>query len=148
MDIEYKIMKSTPENALYVERMRYKAYGVQKLIDPTEEDFMEDIIDGSFLVFLCLIEGKPASACYISNFNASLYVEYLFTLPEYQNRKLYLGKQLLQYILDNKEIVEEYFHQKFKKSSLCPGTNKIVPLYTSLGYQRERQDSVILSKKI
>ena len=81
MDIEYKIMQSTPENALYVERMRYKAYGVQKLIDPTEEDFMEDIIDGSFLVFLCLIEGKPASACYVSNFNASLYVEYLFTLP-------------------------------------------------------------------
>lgn len=148
MDIKYKIMKNTPENALYVERMRYKAYGVQKLIDPTEEDFMEEIIDGSFLVFLCLVDGKPSSACYISNFNATLYVEYLFTLPEYQSKKLYLGKQLLQYILDNKVIVEEYFHQKFKKSSLCPGNNNVIPLYNSLGYQRERQDSVILSKKI
>ena len=148
MEIEYKIMKNTPENALFVERMRYRAYGVQTLIDPTEEDFMGDIQDGSFLVFLCLINGQPASACYISNYNVTLYVEYLFTLPEYQNKKLYLGKQLLQYIIDHKELVEEYFQQKFKKSSLCPGNNGVVPFYNSLGYTREKIGDVVLSKKI
>lgn len=148
MEVKYTLMENTYENALLVERMRYKAYGVQKLINPSEEDFMEDIIDGNFLVFLCLVDQNPVSACYVSNFNATLYIEYLFTLPEYQSKKLYLGKQLLQYIVDNKSIVEEYFKQNFKKSSLCPGNNNIVPFYNSLGYKRERQDSVILSKKI
>lgn len=148
MAIEYIVMENNKENALYVERMRYKSYGVKNDIDPNETDYLTDIENGSILVFMCLLDSIPVSACYISSFQGALYVDYLFTLPEYQRKKLYYGKKLLQYILDNKRIVEEYFDCIFDKSVLCPGNPRVIGLYKSLGYKITKKDDIQMSKKI
>lgn len=148
MKVEYIVMENTPENALYVERMRYKAYGVKQDINPNETDYLEDIENGSILVFMCLIDSLPVSACYISKFRGTLYVDYLFTLPEYQRKKYYYGKNLLQYILDNKSIVEDYFNCSFQKSVLCPGSPKVISLYKSLGYKIDNKSDLQMSKEI
>ena len=130
MKIEYTIMESNYENALYVEQMRYKSYGV-KDTKKINAEYLEDIVNGDILVFLCFIDSIPVSACYISCYKKELLVEYLFTLQEYQRKQLYYGKQLLQYILDNKQLVEEYFNCKFNKSVLYPANNKLINLYES-----------------
>lgn len=147
MDIEYTIMENTHQNALYVEKMRYHSYGVQNT-ESIDAEYLEDIKNGSILVFLCLVDKIPVSACYISNFKGNLFVDYLFTSIEYQRKQLYYGKGLLQYILDNKKIVEEYFNCKFEQSLLYPASNKIVSLYQSLGYTVADSKDIVMIKKI
>lgn len=148
MKVEYIVMENTYDNALFVERMRYKSYGVKQNIDPSETDYVEDIENGSILVFMCLLDNVPVSACYISDFHSNLYVDYLFTLPDYQRKQLYYGRNLLQYILDHKQIVEEYFHHQFTKSVLCPGSNKVIDFYKSLGYKITNKNDIQMSKNI
>lgn len=148
MKVEYIVMENTYDNALFVERMRYKSYGIKKDIEPLETDYVEEIENGSILVFLCLVDNIPVSACYISDFRSNLYVDYLFTLPDYQRKQLYYGKRLLQYILEHKQIVEKYFHHQFNKSTLCPGSNNVIELYKSLGYKPINKSDIQMSKNI
>ena len=54
----------------------------------------------------------------------------------------------LQYIIANKQIVEEYFHHKFTKSLLCPGSNSVKEFYKSLGYTENNNETLMMSKKI
>ncbi|MGN1372289.1 MAG: GNAT family N-acetyltransferase [Candidatus Coprovivens sp.] len=148
MKIEYIVMNNSHSNALLVERMRYQAYGVKQYIEETDLYYLKEIEDGSILVFICMVDDKIVSACYISNFQGNLYVDYLFTLPQYQKQKLYYGKKLLQYIINNKQIVEEYFHRKFTQSLLCPGSNSVKEFYKSLGYTENNNETLMMSKKI
>ncbi len=148
MNIEFIVMENSEENAKYVESMRMRAYENKPKVSKIAEEYLEDILNGSILVFMCLIDCIPVSACYISDYKGILYVDYLFTIPEYQGKKLYYGKQLLQYILDNKEIVEEYFKHHFSRSELSPETNQVAPIYESLGYKRKRKDFGTMYKPI
>lgn len=147
MKIEYIVMDNTHENAMNAERMRYQSYGV-KNIEKIDAEYLEDIKEGSVLVFLCLVDDKPVAACYISNYNNTLFVEYLFTLAEYQRKQLYYGKNLLQYILDNKKIVEEYFECTINQSLLYPANNNVIPLYESLGYKIQQTSDLKMTKEI
>lgn len=148
MDQKNILMQPTLENAYNVERMRLKSYGVKKDLEPSNSEYIYDIINQNILVFLSIINDTPVSACYISDFKGELFVDYLFTLPEYQNKGLHYGKSLLQYILDNKSLVEQHFKQKFSSSSLCIGNNGVIPLYKSLGYKMKRNNYGMMSKKI
>lgn len=147
LDIENIMMNPTYELATEVEKMRYKAYGVKKLLDVSDSEYIPDIMNGDELVFLSLVDKNPIAACYISSFNNFLYVDYLFVLPEYQNTGLHIGRNLLEYVLKNKIIVEEHFKQKFKESSLCPGNMKVAKIYESLGYKMNPTTG-LMKKKI
>lgn len=144
--IEIKVLEPTIENAYLTEELRLKSYG----ISPKEEDYdkyyIENICNGSIMVFAYYKEKHPIAACYISDSFNSIYIDYLFVLPEYQNKGLQIGRKLLQFIFDNKHIVEEYYHKEFTQSKLYAANEKAKSIYKEFGYKEEQSE--LLVKKI
>lgn len=88
------------------------------------------------------------ATCYVSDLLNSLYVEYLFVQPEYQKTGLKLGIKLLQYIINNKHLAEEYFGCKFSKSKLTPSNEGITKIYEEEGYKIDDNDITVMTKRI
>lgn len=142
------IMHNTKENAVMTEQMRLRAYGIQKDLDVKDSEYIEEITKGDILVFLYAVEDHPIAGCYISNFLNALYVDYLFVLPDYQRKGLRYGQKLLSYILEHKEVVEQYFHRKFSVSELTPGKEEIAPVYEAIGYKKKSSNTGTMYRKI
>lgn len=145
--LEYSILENNEYNAVAVEKLRHRSY---KLEDVKLSDliYTKEIIDGTILVFMCKINGRPAATCYVSNLLNCLYVDYLFVQPEYQKTGLKLGRKLLQYITENKHLVEEYFGRKFSKSMLTPSNEETKKIYEKLGYKIEDKNITVMTKAI
>lgn len=148
MDITYSIKENSEEEAIKAENMRRKVYGIESTFDVKDSYYTREISQGNILLFTCEINEITVAACYISNSFNSLYVEYLFVLPEYQEKSLHLGKNLLQYICDNKKIVEEYFNCKLNHSLLSPTTEKSRAIYESMGYKVTNKILNIMRKNV
>ncbi len=147
--MEHKIilMENSLKNAIAVDQMRLKAYGVKYNLNVDSSEYPELIVKGEVLAFLYIIDEIPISACYISDFNGKLYVDYLFVLPEYQQKGYHYGRALLSYILEHKEIVERKLNKKFTESELSISKSYLSHIYESIGYKRKRESNVF-SKKI
>ena len=59
-------------------------------------------------------------------------------LKEYQNNENHIGTNLLRYVLDNKEICENFFKMKFEFSYLDNRCSK--SFCEALGYKENRND--------
>lgn len=134
-NLVYKVLDNSEESALKVENIRGIVYGIADKFDAKESYYTYSIKKGDILVFSCEIEGNTVAVCYVSNSYNSLYIEYLFVLPEFQEKGLHLGRSLLQFVLDNKKLVEEYFNQQFNYSLICPTSKKSQVIYENFGYK-------------
>lgn len=143
--LKYQVESNSLELANKLEFLRLSSYG----FTPTEEDYdqyyIENIINKKILVITCYKDEKIVGGCYISNTLNSIYIDYLFILPEYQETGLRLGRKLLQFILDNKHLVEEYFDREFSQSKLYAPNEKTKNIYKKLGYDEE---NLLLCKKL
>ena len=133
--ITYKVLDNTIDNANKLEFLRLSSYG----FTPTKEDYddyyINNVCIGNILPIVCYYDDKLIAGCYVSNTFNSIYIDYLFVLPEYQEKGLHIGRNLLLFILDNKEIVEEYFDTEFTQSKLCAISDKTKAIYRKLGYK-------------
>lgn len=148
MEITYHLQPSTENAAIMAEFLRFRAYGINASRNDLDEYFIGEITSGRVLVFTCNIDNEPVAVAYISNFSDSLFVDYLFVVPEYRNKGLQLGRNLLLYIIKNKQIVEEYFNRKFKYSKLSATSEKSKSLYLKIGYKESPNNKEILIKNI
>ncbi len=131
-NIKYQIIPITEENIILLETIRFDAYGMNKDALPPENSFhANELRKGKYLVFACSNDNELIGACYTSKLHNSLYIEQLFIKKEYQGKQF--GKNLLQYVLNNKNIAEKYFDTHFDFSYLdnYKGTTNF---YQSLGY--------------
>lgn len=134
-NIIFKLKENTEEAAIKLEEMRKKVFEYNDSYNTKTSYYTGEIKEGNILAFTCELNGEEVAGCYVSSALNSLYVEQLFVLQEYQEKGLYLGKKLLQYILDNKKLVEEYFLCKFEYSRISPSTQKAKRIYKSVGYK-------------
>lgn len=148
MEEKVTLMSNTEENAIMTEQMRLKAYGIRGNLEVGDSEYIEEITTGKILVFLFEIDDLPVAGCYISNFQNTLYVDYVFVLEEYQRKGLHYGQKLLRYILEHKEIVENYFQRKFCRSELAPSKEEIIPIYEAIGYKQKSPDTITMYKNI
>lgn len=148
MEITYHLQPSTENTAIMAEFLRFKAYGINASRNDLDNYFIDEITSGRVLVFTCNIDNEPVAVAYISNFSDSLFVDYLFVVPEYRNKGLQLGRNLLLYIIKNKQIVEEYFNRTFKYSKLSATSEKSKSLYLKIGYKESPNNKEILIKNI
>ena len=134
---EYKIISLTEENIDLLEQIRFNAYEINKKKMPhTNSFYTNDLKSGNYLVIGAFIEGILVAACYTKNTYHSLYIDQLFVLKKYQNTPLHIGSNLLKYILENHQIIENYFQDKFHYSYLdnYRGTKEF---YQNLGYNEK-----------
>lgn len=148
MEITYHLQPSTENTAIMAEFLRFKAYGINASRNDLDNYFIDEITSGRVLVFTCNIDNETVAVAYISNFSDSLFVDYLFVIPEYRNTGLQLGRNLLLYIINNKQIVEEYFNRKFKYSKLSATSEKSKSLYLKIGYKESTNNTDLLIRNI
>lgn len=148
MEITYHLQPSTENAAIMAEFLRFRAYGINASRNDLDEYFIGEITSGRVLVFTCNIDNETVAVAYISNFSDSLFVDYLFVIPEYRNKGLQLGRNLLLYIINNKQIVEEYFNRKFKYSKLSATSEKSKSLYLKIGYKESTNNTDLLIRNI
>lgn len=144
--ITYKLEEQTQETAIKLEDIRLRSYGIIPTPNDYDKYYIDNIINGSILVFTCYQDGKLISGCYVSNAFNSLYIDYLFVLPEYQQKGLHIGKQLLEYILANKKQIEEYFNQEFTESKLYATNDKTKKIYSKMGYTEDPTTELLCKK--
>lgn len=144
-ELEYIIMSPTEQNIIMTEEMRYRAYGIKSGFD-ADEYYIEEILSERILVFLCLKDNEPVSACYVSSSFNSLYIDYLFVLPEYQNKGLHIGRKLLEYVIENKKIAEDFFNKEFNQSRLAAINEKNRRIYEKLGYEPQESSDLMIKK--
>lgn len=137
--ITYKVLEPTKENTYLTEELRLKSYGITPSINDYDEYYIEQICKGTILVIVCYKGATPIGACYISDTFNSIYIDYLFVLPEYQNKGLHIGRSILQYIFDNKHIIEEYYQKEFSQSKLYATSDKSKSLYKKIGYKEHQE---------
>ncbi len=146
--ITYKVLDNNRDNAERIEIMRAEVYGTKDYFNPKFSFFANEITLGKILVFVCEVDGEEVAACYASKSFNTLYIDYLFVLPKYQNSGLKIGRSLLQFVLDNKHLVEEYFDTNFVFSMLSPTTPKSKSLYEKVGYKVNNKTLNMMIKKI
>lgn len=137
--ITYKLMEPTKENSYLTEQLRLKSYGINPSPKDFDEYYIENICNGTIIAIICYQDNKPIGGCYISDTFNSIYIDYLFVLPEYQNKGLHIGRSILQYIFDNKNIVEEYYNKEFTQSKLYATSPKSKALYKKIGYKEQQE---------
>lgn len=134
-NIEVKILPSTEEQIVECERLRYRAYGIKSIPDISLTDYhVSNLLDGTMISISLFLEGELVASSYVSNSLSSLYIEHLFVDAKYQETGLRLGRFLLNYIIENKSQIEEYFHTKFTICKLAPSSEKSASLYRKCGF--------------
>ena len=137
LNTEYKIISLTEENIDLLEQIRFNAYEINKKKMPhTNSFYTNDLKSGNYLVIGAFIEGILVAACYTKNTYHSLYIDQLFVLKKYQNTPLHIGSNLLKYILENHQIIENYFQDKFHYSYL-DNYRVTKEFYQNLGYNEK-----------
>ena len=139
-----KVLEPNISNIEQVEKLRIEAYHLN--IENPNLYYTKNILEGNYLVFVCIYQKQIIGGAYISNSYNSLYVEQIFVKPSFQNHSLHIGHQLLQYILENKEISEKYFQTKFYYSKLESRGHD--SFYEGLGYHPENNLLATFKKRI
>lgn len=147
--IRYEVLPPTEENIIQVESLRYNAYGFPKPKAGFQKTyFAHELRKDQMLIFTCYYQEELVGACYVSNSFNSLYIDQLFVAQEYQEIGLHIGKNLLEYILHNKEIVEAFFQRPFSWSKLAHSSQKAKTIYEEIGYREVNTILNIMQKKI
>lgn len=137
MNIEYKHIPLDEQIIDKLENIRYNAYEITNQ-PPIKENYHYRMLQqNKYLVYGCYLNDQLVGACYISNSYNSLYIEQLFIKKQYQKTGLYLGKNLLTYILTQKDKIEKHFNTTINYSYLDSTPNSI-NLYKSLGYKETK----------
>lgn len=134
--LEYKIISPTLDNIFELESLRLNAYGVNgNNVSADKTFYSKELVDGKYLVFGAFIAQKLVGACYVKDTYNSLYIDQLFVQKKYQRSSKHIGSGLLRYVLENKEMVEEYFKVKMDYSYLDDWENTY-NFYQGLGYRK------------
>lgn len=125
-----------------LERLRANAYGYEcgDAISPLNY-YSCQLLKGNLISFVAFYQGKIAGAIYVSKIGTDLSVDQVFVSPDYQNSGLHLGKQMIQYVIDNKELVEEILECSFEGSVMSPNNDESKELSKALGYNKRINDA-------
>lgn len=141
--IEYRVLLLNDEIINLLECLRYDSY--QMKFDKsvvTQGYYYNALSNNKYFVFGCFCDNFLIGGCYVSNLYNSLYIEQLFIKREHQNNGI--GHKFLEYVLKNKCLIEDFYHNRFYYSYL-DATPRAESLYKRLGY---REDNYLMKKRI
>ena len=107
---EHKLLPPTIDNIKSLETIRYRAYGKEYDGEIDNTFYARNLISKKMLLFATFIGEELCAGCYISISQNSLFIEQLFVKPEYQNTGLRIGRNLLEYINFNKDIIAKHYN--------------------------------------
>ena len=129
-----KMLDNSMDNIFRLENLRFKAYDLDEEFNGLTI-YRFGLESGSIVPFGFFINDILVGGCYVSSQEDSLYIEQLFVHPQLQGSGLKVGRLLLNFVLYQKQKLEEYFHTKFQESALEPSTKKARAIYEKMGYE-------------
>ena len=141
-----KIISEEEEEILKAELLRMRAFNLlPETLDIDNSFYYMEMMNGSIIPYAMYIRGRMVAACYVSGAFDSLHIDQLFVMPELQGKGLRLGRSLLNYVVNDKERIEERLHHEFEYATIEPINKKVSELYQEEGY---RHNGFMLSKKL
>ena len=125
-----------------VEELRIYSYGFN---DNTNTFYSDALESRKMLALGAYINDELVGAAYLSGYLNALYIENVFVKCEYRNKKI--ATDLINYIITNKDIFENFFGKKFMKSMIEPNSTITMNLYEKIGYS-EPNSLNIMSRRI
>ena len=129
--IEFKLLEK--EHIYEAEKLRYQAFGIFE--EPNDTFYQKRLESGQELGFLLYDDGKLRAGCYISYFMETIQIDYVFVDLAYQHTSKKYGYQILQKVLNSKDLIEEYFGEDIKKYSLEYTSEGSKKLYEKAGFK-------------
>ena len=147
--MNHKLLPPTEENIITAETLRYNTYNSEVPTNILDDYYSKSIQKGTMLLFGTYIGEELCAACYVSVVGYSIFIDQLFVKKEYQNTGLRIGRQLLEYINFNKQIVQEHLQcRSLQTSKLIYTSEKSKSLYLKIGYKETNKPLNIMSKHI
>ena len=125
-----------------MEKIRREAFEIQQK-EPSPY-YRNKIKNSSLIRIACLEEDNILGGAYITNSYHSLYIDELFVKKEVQKQGI--GSFILEFILENKEKLEEIFQTKFEYSLL--ESKEQDSFYEKNGFKKDRNGLEMHRKKI
>ncbi len=145
-------MKLNEDSIRQLEKLRADAYGFDSqqsfAMDFANTYYAQEMKRGKYLVYGSFFQSELVAGCYISDAFHSLFIEQLFVKKCYQETGLYIGRNLLRYILQNKFVFEEFFQMQFFYSKLSPSSQKSTLIYEKMGYSESSSELGLFRKRI
>lgn len=118
-----------------LEKLRFNAYDMScnEGVDVCETIYARDMQSGKYVVYGAFYNNELIGSCYVSKAYDSLFVEQLFVAKKFQRSDLCVGSGLLDYVLDQREYIENYFDCNFTYSCL-DSVDRAQKLYKRKGY--------------
>lgn len=133
--LSVRLMPNTMDTIFTMEMLRNNAYGNSEIKENINSKYKDLIMDCEIYVFGLFNDEELVAGIYLSDLCDGIFVDNLFVKKIYQGSKLYYGRYLLQYILDNKELFEKLVFRKFDKSSLYYLNDYSKKIYEDMGYE-------------
>lgn len=130
-EYEIRIINPYDEEIQEIEILRKKVFHLKQ---DSINRYEFHINHGIIIPFALYKDEELVAGCYIGDGFDKLYVYFLFVKEEYQHTGLRLGRTLLKYVLDHKELVEERLQTKFTEGALHPSNEKNRELYKRFGF--------------
>ena len=128
--MEFMFLDNTLINYMKLERIRSSAYFVDYFVS---ERFTNQVLNKQLLLVGAFYDKELVGGAFITTESDSLYIDQLFVSANYQRSELHVGSNLMKYILNNKDKIEEYFHKELLLSKLQT-SDTLQPFYKKLGY--------------
>lgn len=120
------------------DNIRKEAYGFS---NSTSTFYIEKLLKNEMLGIGAYINNKLIGGACISSYFDSLYIENIFVKEEYRNNKI--ASNLINYIIMNKKVFEEYFSKEFITSKLEPNSSNVIGMYEKLGYGKPNSMNIM-----
>lgn len=133
--LNVKLLPNTMNTVYMMEMLRNNAYGNIEVKENISSKYRDLIMDCYIYVFGLYNDDELVAGIYLSDLCDGIFVDNLFVKKIYQGNKLYYGRYLLKYILDNKELFEKLVFRKFDKSNLYYLNDYSKKIYEEIGYE-------------
>ena len=139
-NFEYRVFNQE-KDYINLEQLRKDVFKIKD-----SEYYMTKILEGKILVIGCFYQDELVAGAYLSNSYHSLFVEQIFVRDDYQGSVLHVGYYLMKYILEHKEIFDEFFHTSFDQCRL--ESRNCDSFYEKLGFKTEDNILGTMRKRI
>lgn len=147
--MKHLLLEPNDDNILEAEKIRYNSYGKESPPNILDTFYSMNLKSRKLLLFATILGDEIVAACYVSRVGYSLFIDQLFVKKDYQNTGLKIGRKLLEYINNNKHIVEEQLSFKpLQTSKLIYTSEKSHALYLKIGYKDENKTLSSMIKHI
>ena len=138
MTIKHTLLPVNDDTLIDLERLRAETFNTTP--NYNFNWYVSSIQSGRCLPFGTYIDNELAAGAIIEQSNDVLHIILIFTKPKYQDSGLKLGRELLNYIISNKEVIDQYYGSVINQVELSYMGKKSHEIYLKVGFQEEATD--------